>query len=248
MQQFIKSAVIISMLSIIACGSAKSVSADEGKDICETLPNSIMCEKKRSQERDRIESQKRQQEFQEARQKKKEQEFQQYLLGIKEKYGYDPLLYTLKTNLFGNTLTIFSRAGWVRMNIDSENGNVDAFYTEADRNFWSGATDWHDQKTVNLSFTLDEKACQKFSAGKNCTFSGTDKVNLGPFFKEHELVKYGNWVITYLDNSNKRNVEFRIPLDQKPVHSKDGFNAKELRMTSCTNFPDSIACLYLGNK
>ncbi|MBG1266795.1 hypothetical protein [Nostoc sp. WHI] len=217
-------------------------------DICETLPRSILCEMKQSQERSRLEFEKRQQELEEARKKRQQEELQQYLLGIKEKYGYNPLFYTLKDNLYGNTLTIFSRAGWVRMTVDSEKGDVYALYTEADRNIWSGGTNWHDKKTINLTFTLDQKACEKFSRDKNCTFSGTDKVNLGSFFQEHELVKYGTWSITYLKDDEKKTFEFKMPLNKKPEKSKEEFNPQKFRIEFCTKFPESISCLYLENK
>lgn len=255
MQRFIKYAAIISVIPVITSASFFIINqraiANEGmtgtdtnQDICQTLPKSILCEIKKSQERARIDFEKRQQELEDARRKNQEEELKQYLSGIKKKYGYNPYFYILKINLYGNTLTIFSRAGWVRMNIDSESGDVDAFYTVADRNFWSGATDWHDKKTVALSFTLDEKACQKLLANQNCTFSGTDKVNLGSFFKDHELVKYGTWKLTYLDDAEKNTFEFRVPLDKKPEKSNDELQPKVFRKEYCQKVPESLACLY----
>lgn len=267
MRQLLKSAITSFVLPVIACTGfflvAKVASADEGmntnntnkaptedigNDICQTLPKSILCERKQAQERARIEAQKKLQELEEARKKKKEEELKDYISKLKKKNGYNPLFYIVKLNLYGNTLTVFSSAGWVRMTVDSENGDVYALYTEVDRDFWTGAIRWHDKKTVNVSFTLDTKACEKFSVDKNCTFSGSDKVSLGSFYKEHELVKYGTWTITYLDDRGKKNVEFRIPLDKKPEESNDEFNPNDFRAEYCRKFPDSLACLYLANK
>jgi hypothetical protein len=267
MRQLLKSAVTIFALPVITCAAvflvAQVASGDEqmngnnpnkpqseeiGKDICQTLPRSILCEMKQAQERARIEAQKKLQELEEARKQKKEEELKDYISKLKKKNGYNPLFYIVKLNLYGNTLTVFSSAGWIRMTVDSENGDIYALYTEVDRDFWTGAIRWHDKKTVNVSFTLDPKACEKFSAGKNCTFSGTDKVSLGSFYKEHELIKYGTWTITYLNDKGKKNVDFRVPLDKKPEESNDEFNPKNFRAEYCQKFPESLACLYLANK
>lgn len=244
-----RSKIRIHLLCFVSCLAVNvgQVHANE-IDICETLPRSILCEMRQSQERSRLEFEKRQQELAEARKKRQQEELQQFLLGIKEKYGYNPLYYTLKDNLYGNTLTVFSNAGWVRMTVDSEKGDVYTLYTIVDRDFWTGATNWHDKKTVILTFTLDQKACERFSREKNCTFSGTEKVNLGSFFQEHELVKYGIWTITYLEDDQKKSFDFRIPLNKKPENSKNELNPQKLRMEYCIKFPESASCLYLENK
>ncbi|MBD2501938.1 hypothetical protein [Anabaena azotica] len=233
------------LISCLPITIDKALSEEANTDICIKLPRSILCELKQSQERSRLELERRQQEIQESQKQKQEEEMKKFLLSFKDKYGYNPLLYTIKSNIFGNTLTIFSSGGWVRMTVDSESGDVYVLYTEANRNFWTGGTNWFDKKTLNLTFTLDQKACEKFSPEKMCTFSGTDKVNLGNFSKDHELVKYGTWMITYLTEDEKKTLEFRIPLNKKPERSNDEFEPQQFRKVYCNQFPTSLSCLYL---
>lgn len=240
---FVNYLLCVSTLLPLAIG--KVAAQENSTDICTKMPRSVLCELQQSQERKRAEFEKKQQEIREERQRKQEEEMKKFLSGMKNKYGYNPLFYTLKSNIFGDTLTIFSSGGWIRMTVDAEAGDVYVLYTEANRNFWTGGTNWYDKKTLNLTFTLDPKACEKFSPEKACTFSGTDKVNLGNFAKEHELVKYGTWQITYLTNNEKKSFEFRIPLNKKPEDSKEDFEPSEFRRNYCTRFPNSLSCLYL---
>ena len=181
--------------------------------------------------------------IQRRREERKQKEWDRLFNNFEEKYGYNPRDYEVKYRISGDNVTVFGKSDWMKLTVKPEEQTINVAHSAATRDIFWGTMVWHDHEMINVSFLLDEEACQKFSDGVNCEFSGKDSVTLpNNFLEDHQIFKRGQWTLTYIEKSLEKSVTILISPETMPSETHEEVKYEQVNSAFCRAFPEGLDC------
>ena len=161
---------------------------------------------------------------------------------LSEKFGYDPRDYRIEFKIAGENITIFDSSYWIKMQIRPTEGIVEVNHQTIIRDKFWGSTQYYDHPPISTKFTLDRNYCKAILRQDDCTFTGTDSVQLPNFITNHLMIKNGMWQITYVESGKEITYSFRIGYQSMPKGFNREISLREVNKDMCELFPDGLIC------
>jgi len=161
---------------------------------------------------------------------------------LSEKFGYDPRDYRIEFKIAGENITIFDSSYWIKMRIRPTEGIIEVKHQTIIQDKLWHTPQRYDHLPISTKFTLDPNYCKAILRQDDCTFTGTDSVQLPNFITNHLMIKNGMWQITYVESGKEITYSFRIGYQSMPKGFNREISLREVNEDMCQLFPDGLIC------
>ena len=161
---------------------------------------------------------------------------------LSEKFGYDPRDYRIEFKIAGENITIFDSSYWIKMRIRPTEGIIEVKHQTIIQDKLWHTPQRYDHLPISTKFTLDPNYCKAILRQDDCTFTGTDFVQLPNFISNHLMIKNGMWQITYVESGKEITYSFRIGYQSMPKGFNREISLREVNEDMCQLFPDGLIC------
>jgi hypothetical protein len=161
---------------------------------------------------------------------------------LSEKFGYDPRDYRIEFKIAGENITIFDSSYWIKMRIRPIEGIIEVKHQTIIQDKLWHTPQRYDHLPISTKFTLDPNYCKAILRQDDCTFTGTDSVQLPNFITNHLMIKNGMWQITYVESGKEITYSFRIGYQSMPKGFNREISLREVNEDMCQLFPDGLIC------